>query len=98
MIKRHYKSKSILPDNIKKGRFKMAVAVKHLETFLSQKQNTGTVKAEESVSIKEMETCLELNKINPIILSPSDAKDQAKNDDYFQDWYEDELRRIYKRK
>jgi hypothetical protein len=62
MIKCYYKNKNTLPNNIKKGRFKMAVAAKHLEEI--QKKHT--------VSTKEIESYFGFDKVKPITLTPSD--------------------------
>ncbi len=46
-------------------------------------------------TIPEIEKELGFDKVNPITLSPSDAKELEKKGDPFKDWYEEELRSLY---
>jgi hypothetical protein len=43
-------------------------------------------------TIKEIESYFGLDKVEPIVLSPADDKDEIEKGDVYKDWYEDELR------
>lgn len=62
----------------------------HLINKASAKTNNA-----QSISIKDIEGVLGFNKCKPISLTPSDEKVKNEEGDYFRDWYEEELRRIY---
>lgn len=47
-------------------------------------------------SIKEMEKALGLDKVKPIQVSDSVQKEFENDDDYFRQWYEEELYAKYK--
>ncbi len=49
-------------------------------------------------TVQEMQKALGLDKIEPITLTPSDAADFRQKGDPFKEWYEQELRRVYRRK
>lgn len=46
--------------------------------------------------IREIEKKLDLDKVEPIHITSSDAQHLVQDGDYFKEWYEDELRRFYK--
>lgn len=47
-------------------------------------------------TIGEIEKALGFDKVTPIILTPSDAKQFEEKGDPFREWYEDELREFFK--
>lgn len=47
------------------------------------------------ISLEEIEEKLGLNKIIPITLSPSDLEDRVGKEDYFDDWYNEELENLF---
>lgn len=49
------------------------------------------------LTVREIEEELGFDKVKPIAVSPSDETDMKKKDDYFQTWYEEELRAYYKK-
>jgi hypothetical protein len=46
-------------------------------------------------SVEEMERALGLDKIKPIKVSPSMQEELNSDGDYFRQWYEDELWKLY---
>lgn len=47
------------------------------------------------ISPEEIEEKLGLNKIIPIKLSPNDLDDRVGKEDYFDDWYNEELENLF---
>ncbi len=47
-------------------------------------------------TIEEMRKALGLDKCQPIRLTPSDAADFCSKGDPFREWYEEELRNLYR--
>ncbi|MHB1651876.1 MAG: hypothetical protein ACYCVD_05270 [Desulfitobacteriaceae bacterium] len=51
----------------------------------------------DKLTVDQMEQGLGLDKIQPITLTPSEENIMIEEEDYFQDFYEEELRAIYGR-
>ena len=51
----------------------------------------------EKMTIKEIEEELGFDKAKPIEMSPSEEVDFVKKGDYFNSWYEEELRAYYEK-
>ena len=67
-----------------------------LNKSTTQKKEAVTMaKRVKSLSVEEMEARLGINRIPPVILAPSDMRDMQEKDDYFEDWYENELRKRF---
>jgi hypothetical protein len=49
----------------------------------------------ERVKINEIEKELGFDKIESIVLTNSDSKTKNEEGDYFKDWYEEEIRKLY---
>ncbi|MDU4697686.1 MULTISPECIES: hypothetical protein [Paenibacillus] len=57
---------------------------------------TKKLRSKSKRSIAEIEKLLGLDKIEPMKVTMSDAKDMENDMEYFKGWYEDELRKILK--
>lgn len=73
-----------------------ADAVKRLHKKVCRKTREGTVVPKE-LTIEEIEKALGLNKVQPITLTPAEEIEMLEEGDYFRDWYEEELRKLYDR-
>ncbi|WP_242250058.1 hypothetical protein [Bacillus cereus group sp. BfR-BA-01324] len=62
------------------------------QSILIKEREDGMKK---KLSIEEIEKELGFDKIKPIHPSPSHAKDMEQENDVFQKWYEEELRKLY---
>ncbi|EGW37897.1 hypothetical protein [Desulfosporosinus sp. OT] len=51
----------------------------------------------DKLTVDQMEQELGLDKIQPVTLTPSEENVMIEEEDYFQDFYEEELRAIYGR-
>ncbi|MBO8129760.1 MAG: hypothetical protein H0Z39_11310 [Peptococcaceae bacterium] len=60
------------------------------------KTTRGGVGVCKKLTVKEMEKALGFDKVKPIELSPSDARQFEEKGDPFKDWYEEELRTLFK--
>ena len=57
----------------------------------------GVNSMSDKLTVDQMEQELGLDKIQPITLTPSEENIMIEEEDYFQDFYEEELRAIYGR-
>lgn len=48
-----------------------------------------------NLSVSDIEKALGIDNIEPIRLTESDAKDRLNKGENFDDWYEEELRKLY---
>ncbi|WP_018250372.1 hypothetical protein [Orenia marismortui] len=55
------------------------------------------IKSSKKKTIEEIEKELGFDKIEPVQLTPSDAKAMEEDGDYFDEWYEEELREFYEK-
>ncbi|ODA38878.1 hypothetical protein [Desulfosporosinus sp. BG] len=67
---------------------------KHLWSSINYK---GENNMSDKLTVDQMEQELRLDKIQPVTLTPSEEKVMIEEEDYFQDFYEEELRAIYGR-
>jgi hypothetical protein len=69
------------------------MAMPHVQT---KALGTAIIPAKKKeLSIAEIESYLGFDKVKPITLSPSDQKVKESEGEYFKEWYETELRRLY---
>ncbi|WP_366921545.1 hypothetical protein MFMK1_001949 [Metallumcola ferriviriculae] len=68
----------------------MSVLLKDMEAKL------GACSMQKEPSVEEMKAKLGLDQCRPIEASPSDALDMQEKGDVFKEWYEQEIKRLYK--
>ena len=65
-------------------------------TVRQGRSNGRAYKMEQEFTIKQMEKILGIDKIKPIQLTPSDEADTKEDAEYFKDWYEQDLRELFR--
>lgn len=68
--------------------------------FLELPQRLSRISREDTfmpriLTVEEIEKEFGLDKVKPITLTPSEEKVMVEEEDYFKDFYEEELRAIY---
>lgn len=65
--------------------------------YIFEQNNVNIVNIVNINEVEKMEKVLGLEKIKPITLTPSDLKQLEAKNDPFREWYEEELRALYKK-
>ncbi|KGE20792.1 hypothetical protein [Paenibacillus wynnii] len=74
---------------------KMGMVLRKSSTFNPAALKRTSKSNDEILSVNEIRKILGFDKIEPIKITYADAQSLEENEDYFEGWYEDELRKFF---